>query len=455
MGWYGEVERRCRAGKERSMPLKTLLGVCTLAVSLAAALPALAQTNPAFVQLGRVSATIYKPDSGPAPHIAFLISHRSANNLNNVACRELSKRGFLAFCFNTRFVNNDSIVNWEEIALDVKTAVDYVRALPGVTKIVLLGHSGGSPLMSYYQAVAENGIAYCQGANKIAQCDATLAGMKPADGLLFDEAHPGDGVQALRGINPSLIIEGGKVRIDASLDPFDAKNGYNPKGASHYPPEFRTRYYAAQSKVMNDQLAKVTALAARIKKGESIYPDNDVVLVPFSDQAGAARLDQMDPSIPEMMSTRRPQKLLKNDGSIVTQIVKSIEPAHPEQAKRNRSFDDGTKMLTVTAYLSANAVRSTDSLDGIDHCSNNNSTICAVQSIHVPTLIVAMGAYHMLRDEELMYDKSAASDKDYIVIEGAELNYNACKPCEATPGQYGNSLKNNFDYIAKWANARF
>jgi hypothetical protein len=431
------------------------IGTLAAAASLAAAIPAFAQSNPAFVQLGRVSATIYNPDSGPAPHIAFLISHRSANNLNNVACRELSKRGFLAFCFNTRFVNNDSIVNWEEIALDVKTAVNYVRTLPGVTKVVLLGHSGGSPLMSYYQAVAENGVGYCQGANKLVQCGSELAGMKPADGLLFDEAHPGDGVQALRGINPSLSIAGGKVKIDATLDPFDPKNGYNPNGPSHYAPEFRSRYYAAQSKVMNDQLAKVTALKARIKQGESVYPDDDVVLVPFSDQAGAARLDQMDPSIPEIMSTRRPEKLLKNDGSIVSQVVKSLEPAHPGQAKRNRTFDDGTKMLTVNAYLSTNAVRSTDSLDGIDHCSNNNSTICAVQSIKVPTLIVAMGAYHMLRDEELMYDKSAASDKDYIIIEGAELNYNACKACETMPGQYGNALKNNFDYIAKWANAHF
>ena len=414
-----------------------------------------AQTNPAFVQLGRVSATIYKPDAGPAPHIAFMIAHRSANNLNNIACRELSKRGFLAFCFNTRFVNNDSIVNWEEIALDVKTAVNYARTLPGVTKVVLLGHSGGSPLMSYYQAVAENGVSYCQGPNKLSQCGPELAGMKPADGLLFAEAHPGDGVQALRGINPSLTIVDGKVAVDSSLDPFDPKNGYNPNGASKYSEDFRKRYYAAQSKVMNAQIAQVQALAARIKAGQSVYPDNDVVLVPFSDQAGAARLDQMDPSIPEIMSTRRPQKFLKNDGTIVTQIVKSVENPHPAQAKRNRTFDDGTKMVTVKAYLSTNSVKSNDSNDDIDHCSNNNSTICAVQYIKVPTLITAMGGYHLLRDEELMYDKSAATDKDYIVIEGAELNYTACKACETTPGQYGNSAKNMFDYIAKWANAHF
>jgi hypothetical protein len=137
------------------------------------------------------------------------------------------------------------------------------------------------------------------------------------------------------------------------------------------------------------------------------------------------------------------------------QVVKSMEPAHPRQAKLNRTFSAGTKILTVTSYLSANAVRSTNSADGIDHCSNNNSTICAMASIKVPTLIAAMGAYHMLRDEELMYDRSAAKDKDYVVIEGAELNYTACKECEATPGQYSNSLRNLFDYIRDWTNKRF
>ena len=121
------------------------------------------------------------------------------------------------------------------------------------------------------------------------------------------------------------------------------------------------------------------ALAARIEKGEHVYPDSDLILVPFSKQEGAARLDLLDPSVEETMSTRRPQKLLKNDGSIVTQVVKSIEPPHPEQAKLNRTFDDGAKLQTVKSYLSTNAVKSTNSIDGIDHCSTNSSTVCAVQ----------------------------------------------------------------------------
>ena len=280
-----------------------LLAGCTLAALLTAS-AAHAQSRPEFIPLGRVSAALYKPDSGPAPHIAFLVAHRSANNLNNIACRELSRRGFAVLCFNTRYINNDTIAEAEPVALDVKAAVEYARTIPGIAKVILLGHSGGSPLMSFYQAVAENGVSYCQGPNKLSQCGNELAGMKPADGLLFAEAHPGDGVQSLRGINPSLSIVDGKVRVDPSLDPYDPKNGYNPNGASRFSKEFRDRYYAAQSRVMNEQIAQVQALASRIEKGEHIYPDGDLIQMPFSKQEGAARLDLLDPSVPETMSTR-------------------------------------------------------------------------------------------------------------------------------------------------------
>ena len=83
-----------------------LAGAAMLAMTGAAA----AQSHPEFIPLGRVSAALYKPDSGPAPHIAFLVSHRTGNNLNNIACRELAKRGFLVLCWNTRFVNNEAAV---------------------------------------------------------------------------------------------------------------------------------------------------------------------------------------------------------------------------------------------------------------------------------------------------------------------------------------------------------
>ena len=435
--------------------LSTAISGTVFAAALAAAPAAFAQSHPEYFQLGRASAALYKPDSGPAPHVAFLVAHRTANNLNNIACRELSKRGFMVVCFNTRFVNNEAIVDWEKTPLDVKAAVDFARAQPGIAKVVLLGHSGGSPLMSFYQAIAENGVAYCRKPERLTKCGNDVAGLTPADGLVFPDAHPGNPAQALRGINPSLKIVDGKVTVDPSLDPFSEANGYNPEGPSHYSKAFRTRYYAAQSKVMNDQLASVLAARERMTKGDYPYPDNDVVLVPFSDQDGSAGLMLMDPSIPEFMATARPEKLLKNDGSIATEMVHSVAVPELGQKERNRLFNAGTKLLTFTSYLSANATRSTNSFDGIEHCSSNISTICNVQSIKAPILIAAMGAWRFIRDQEIMYEVSPSTDKDYIVVEGAVHGYTPCTKCEKTPGQYSNTVKNLFDYIAAWTNKRF
>ena len=57
-------------------------------------------------------------------------------------------------------------------------------------------------------------------------------------------------------------------------------------------------------------------------------------------------------------------------------------------------------------------MHATDARDGIDHCSTNNSTTCAVQSISIPILIAAMGGYRFVRDDEVIFEKAASRDKD-------------------------------------------
>ena len=420
----------------------------------------LAQSHPEYIRLGQLSAELYKPDSGPAPHVAFVLAHRTANYLNHIGCRELSARGFLTLCFNTRFQNNEASVRWEQIPLDVKAAVDFARSRSGITKVILFGHSGGGPLMSFYQAVAEKGPGYCQAPERLVKCGSELAGLKPADAIVFADAHPGNPVQALRNLNPSVRIEGGKRTVDSSLDPFDPKNGYNRTGPSHYSKEFEDRYFSAQAKRMNELIDAALSAQTRIKNRQYAYPDDDIVLIPSGGNPGAgpgggASLAAFDPSIPDMMSTVRQEKLLTNNGTIKIQIVHSVAVAQPETAVTNAAFDTGTKLFTLKSFLSANAARATNSRDGINHCSSNNSTTCAVQSISVPIMIAAMGGYEFIRDDEINFDKSTSKDKDYVVIEGALHGFGPCTACETTKGQYSNSVKNLFDYIRDWTNKRF
>ena len=166
-----------------------------------------------------------------------------------------------------------------------------------------------------------------------------------------------------------------------------------------------------------------------------------------------ARLMELDPSVHH--STLKPRKLLKNDGTVATQIVESVRPVMRGSEKSNAAFTTGTRLLTARSFLSANAIRARDAMDDIDWCSSNNSTPCALRQITVPVLITAMGAHYFIRDNEIHFDVAASPDKDFVVIEGATHGIRPCTACERTPGQYGNSVRNFFDYVQRWINARY
>jgi pimeloyl-ACP methyl ester carboxylesterase len=425
--------------------------VLIAACALASRAPLLAQRNPTYVQFtpGSVKGALYKPDSGPAPHVAVLLIHRTSNFLTHPATRELSKRGFLVLGMNPRSDNNETAVNFEANALDIKSGIEFLRRQPGISNVVLFGHSGGGPATSFYQAVAEHGSSYCRGPNKLIECETSLDGLPKADGIVLVDAHPGVSVNGLRSLNPAVLDEHDPKKIDPALDPFSAANGYKD-GASQYSDEFKTKYFAAQAARMNRLIDAALAERKAMKGGGAPYPDDDAMVITRFE---GARLMELDPSVHH--ATLKPQKLLKNDGTVVTQIVESVRQRPRGYDKRNASFEGGARIMTLHSFLSANAIRAKDSLDGIDWCSSNNSTPCAVRSISIPILITAMGAHYFVRDNEIHFERAASADKEFIVVEGATHGTTPCTACEKTPGQYSNSQKNFFDYVAKWINARW
>jgi pimeloyl-ACP methyl ester carboxylesterase len=447
------------------MPRDRLMGAALIAAIalLLAPLAAIAQSRPEFIAFPGVSkAALYRPDAGPAPHVGILVMHRTSNYLRHRACTELSQRGFLILCMNTRFENNEAQVDFEKLPLDAKAGVNFLRAQPGISKIVLFAHSGGGPLMALYQAVAEKGPAFCKGAGKLVECGDDLAGLVGADGIIFADAHPGNSINTLRGLNPAVANENNPpdAPLIADLDPFNPKNGFNPEGPSHYSADFQARYFKAQADRMNRLIDSARDKLDRMKRNAYPYPDDDILVIPRGGNPGsgpgaAAALFVAEPDIAAVNATARPQRLLRNDGTIAEQMIQSVFVADPKLARDNLRFRSGTKVYTLRSFLSAQAIRARNSMDDIDYCSSNNSTVCAVQSISVPVLFAAMGAHYFIRDNERHYDMAASKDKDFIVIEGAVHGFTPCTACERTPGQYSNSVKNLFDYAAKWINARF
>jgi hypothetical protein len=215
---------------------------------------AFAQSDPRFIPIasGSAKGALYSPDSGPDPHVGILIVHRTGDYMNYHACRALSARGYLTLCMNTRAENNPASVVWEDLALDLGAGVRFLRDQPGITSVLLWGWSGGLP---------------------------------PADGLVLVDTNHGIAHQAIARLNPTLQndaeIFGSNQppRIDPSLDPFDPLNGYNADGASKYSEEFKARYFAPQSRRMNELIELAEAAQRKIREGSAPYSDDDVFVV--------------------------------------------------------------------------------------------------------------------------------------------------------------------------------
>jgi hypothetical protein len=441
--------------RAHNMTAKYSLLIAIMILTSAAAPSSWAQSQPTFIQLGRAKGALYKPAAGAEPRVGIIVMHREANYLNNVACGEFALRGFLILCMNSRFENSEASVRWESIPLDVGGGVTHLRKLLEPSgQIILYGHSGGGVTMSFYQAVAENGPAVCQGANKLVECGNNLKGLIAANGIILSDGHPGNPILRLRSINPAIADEN-TGRVDLNLDPFSPANGFNPNGVSDYSEAFKKNYFAAQSARMNRLIEIAQRQLKQIESGNALYSDDAPFNIPGFDNA---RLMSLDSTIRH--TTAQPQKLLKNDGTVVKQLVESVAPPRPELAKLNRTFGEGARGgLTVRSFLSSNAIRSTDSMDEkqIFLCSSNNSTPCMLQSVSVPLLAVAHQAsfQNLIQEVEFNYLSTRSNDKDFIVIEGSMTSIGACTNCATPASEYSNAKKNFFDYAAKWIKVRF
>ena len=424
-------------------------------MSMLAAGSALAQISPTFVQFpANAMGAVYLPEKPSEPRIGVLVMHSDANYMRNIACTEFAKRGFVAICMNSRFVNNKSVVDWEQIPLDIGAGVKHLKETQKVSKVVLYGNSGGGVAMSFYQAVAEKGPSICKGPEKLMPCGDNLTGLPKADAIILTDGHPGNPILRLRSINPSATGDIDHPVVTRELDPYLPENGYNPKGSSAYSDDFRRKYFAAQAKRMNDLIGVAQKRLELIKSGRDFYTDDAPFSIPGFD---SARLQSLDLGIRH--TTLRPEKLLKNNGSVSRELIPSVAPPRPELAQMGRTFKEGSRNgLTVRSFLSSNAIRATNSMDekAIDMCTSNNSTPCMLQHTRVPLLAAAMQAsfQNLIVEIETNYDYATTKDKDFIVVEGATTGVTPCTNCAQPASAYSNVTKNFFDYATAWIEKR-
>lgn len=416
-------------------------------------------TKTSFVRLGGRGNAIIVERETPDPvksRIAILVTHpEHANNFNYFHGLELAKYGYRVLLLND-YGPEDT---YEEFLAPIAQAIRKLRAIDGVEKVVLAGHSSGGTELTYYQDVAENGPAACQRPERIYKCQTKDAENLPkADGVIILDANSG-AVSRMLALNSAMNPHNPR-QIDSALDMFDAKNGYDKAtGNANYSPAFLKKYFAAQADRANQLDDEASARLEKIQKGEGQFKDDEPFVVAGSSGAGraAAGANPSGTDLRLLARTHAPHLLLKADGTQSVQVISGVGGPTQRPDDQDR-LSTTTVNVTVRHYLSFDALRvkpdfhlTADNITGIDWRSSGDSLEGNVEGIHVPTLVVAAGCGADLVLLEIAYDLSAAKDKEYVAVEGADHNMRPCRP------EFGDTYKRAFDYMDGWLSkpARF
>ena len=387
---------------------------------------------------------LYEPASaGENAGIVLVYSHPNANTFNEPLGREMAARGYRVLMVNHR---GDTAP--EAYLPSISRGVAFARSLPGVTRVILVGHSGGGHMVTLYQNVAEHGPAACGGPEKIYPCKTEgLSGLAKPDGLILLDPTLG-AFHQMSAVDPA--VDGDK-RI-AELDMFTAANGYNLAAKSaHYTPAFAQRFHRAQA----DRNARIVADArARLKlieAGQGHFTDDEPFVIPgLGQNAAGARLYQPDVSF--VAHTKAPHILLRADGEKPRQVIASVRPPSGQQALDSLgSLSLMTQNTTVRRFLAASAIRTrsdyaitADDIVGVDWNSAMTSTPANAEGVTVPTLLLTMSCHYLVVPDEIIFDHLGAKDKTFAAVEGATHLFNACRP------EYGDTVKRTFDFVDGW-----
>jgi len=398
-----------------------------------------------------VQSLLFEPlKPGEKSQIAVIVMHSDGDHLAPQAASELAKRGYRAL--GAAVSERDNPL--DEKLLDVKACSDYLRQIPGVRKVITMGHSGGATLMSAYQNAAENGVQAFQGPEKLIKCS-DLGELSPADGVMLLDSNYGNGVMTLLSLDPAVASEDSGKELDPELDLFDPANGYNPKGST-YSAEFIRKYQKAQGERNNRLIDAALERLHALDSGKGKYADDEPFIVPGAAQN--AYNNKLFPQDIRLLShTQKAWPLLHADGSITNQIIPCVRRAKNDRSHTG-SYRQGAIKSTVRTYLNSSAVRTTadfgyneDSMYGIDWLSSYSCTPGNMMGVSAPTLLMGMtGGYEFLAAEIIHENTPKIADKTIAFLEGASHVFFPAKDCEAYPGQFGDTMKILFDYVDKW-----
>lgn len=385
----------------------------------------------------------------PNAHVAFVFSHPNRDNFKELPGPAIASDGYTVLLVNYRGDRDNPDAPPEDFLPSISEGIAKLRTLPGIDKVVLLAHSGGTHMGTLYENVAEHGPAACQGAEKIIPCDGEKIGkLEKPDALILLDPTLGAAHQ-MSAVDPA----GGGEKRDMSLDMFAKENGYDVEGKkATYAPEFAKAFYAAQARRNNEIVDAALERLKLIEAGKGEFSNDEPFVVKgVGIRALGARLYQPDVSF--AAHTKQPHMLLKADGTRPVEVIKSVRPSAGGKQVLTMLDELGAMnySTTVRGFLANSAIRASadyaftaDDITGIDWASSYTSTPANAEGVTVPSLVVTMSCHYLVVPGEVIYDRLGSKDKTYASVEGATHLFQPCRP------EYGDTKKRVFDFVDEW-----
>lgn len=387
---------------------------------------------------------IYHVPAARQPSTVFLFMHPRGGNVTHFALQPLAEKGFGALGMGSRSMNRTGV--HEELVLDVASGVKFLRSR-GVKQIILVGHSGGGSLLSFYQSQAEAAPGTREKSTPAGDpLDLNRFDMPKADGLITLNAAEGEGLHFTHHLDPSLTDEHDPFSYDASLDMYNPDNGFRlPPQKTTYTPEFIERVRKAQQ-----ERGRRLADLARSYVREQDYYRGLMQSPAFAhmspkDQLMIERRAQFDrPMI--LYRTRADLRYydLSLDASDreVGHMTGPVKDGHRRSDLRNWRYED-----PLSTGITAREFLSTLSVDSHARMWDN------LAKIRVPVLVVNSSADSGIHrsEHEKTFASAGSADKGKLWIEGGEHGLEPHGP----KGGRGDQRVQFVDAVTRWANKRW
>ena len=387
---------------------------------------------------GRGSYGILLTPTDKTPSTAILNMHPRGDG-RGYFNTPLAKAGFAVFGHANRHVLNDRDGIHEEMLLDIAAGMRFLKGR-GFEKIVLLGMSGGGPLMVYYQAQASTPPPGRVSTPAGDPPNLNEFNLPPADGLLLVIPLVGQGNILQARIDPSVINEGDPLSIDPPLDMYNPANGFRmPSQVTTYSQEFIDRYREGQRKRIERLDRWARDLIAEQNHYKSLMEQPDFKDLPFERQQWIER----------NAATERMMTIYRTWADLRYMDLK-IDPSDRIVGTNSGTtpWIDNFASRPTPDYMKPRAFLSSRSA-----ISSHAATLKNIPKVKVPTIIIQGTAHRALypSDTKSIFEVVGAEDKELVWIVGGDVSMNPSGPKAGK----GTQRQQAIDAATSWMLERF